>query len=105
MTVCTFAHNLVIRLYEGSLPPGTVTGLAWTSMGGSASLYRAVLTPQKILGHGVSGKVQQDATFLWLAWRSVLYIEAVALPRAGEARNCHSHAWRGPLLTFLSGTP
>jgi len=39
------------RLYEGTLPPGTVTGLAWTSMGGS-----------------------------------VLYIEAAALPRPGEAK-------------------
>lgn len=39
------------RLYEGDMPAGTVTGLAWTSMGGS-----------------------------------VLYIEAVALPRSGTSK-------------------
>jgi Lon-like ATP-dependent protease len=39
------------RLYDSELPPGTVTGLAWTSMGGS-----------------------------------VLYMEATAIPRIGDAK-------------------
>lgn len=34
------------RLYEGELPPGTVTGLAWTAMGGSVLYIEATAIPQ-----------------------------------------------------------
>mmetsp|Transcript_55790 Transcript_55790/g.120566 ORF Transcript_55790/g.120566 Transcript_55790/m.120566 type:complete len:1014 (+) Transcript_55790:56-3097(+) len=34
------------RLYEGQLPPGTVTGLAWTAMGGSVLYIEATALPR-----------------------------------------------------------
>lgn len=34
------------RLYQGQLPPGTVTGLAWTSMGGAVLYVEATALPR-----------------------------------------------------------
>lgn len=35
------------RLYEGALPPGTVTGLAWTALGGSVLYIEATALPRR----------------------------------------------------------
>lgn len=34
------------RLYDGEIPPGTVTGLAWTSMGGEVLYVEAIAIPR-----------------------------------------------------------
>lgn len=34
------------RLYEGALPPGTITGLAWTALGGSVLYVEATAIPK-----------------------------------------------------------
>ncbi|CAK0805383.1 unnamed protein product [Prorocentrum cordatum] len=58
------------RLYDGELPAGTVTGLAWTSMGGA-----------------------------------VLYVEAAALPRSGDAKVPPSVNVTGQLGSVMKESP
>jgi len=40
------------RLYEGELPAGTVTGLAWTALGGSVLYMEATAVPRMRTGEG-----------------------------------------------------